>query len=473
MRSDDSTDDVAASSDDLLGALPPSFVEVGCLVDQTGTVVELLCEPADESPVIERTAPADTDGEVTFLPEIRSRLVERFDRATETGSAQTFETAIEADGEQRWYQITVTPVPIEDGDAVTAVRDVTETRREQRSSRRQAEELWQAINATDDLVYVYGPDGTMRQWNDAVEQVTGYSPEELSGIEPTAFFPDSESERVLRAFEDVFETGHNRIDIALETKDGRRIPYQFAASRSETADGEPILTGIGRDVTDRIEREQQIAVLSRVLRHNVRNEMTVVAGGAEHLRKYVPDEETDKIDRIERAAKDLQDLSENALDITKLLLEAPPKQPVSLGSNIEAIAERIDTDYPGSTIETDVEAGLVVEAVPQISRAVAELVENACEHNDDPRVMVLTEHSAEQVRITVIDDGTGLPANEKNVVIQSEPMSPLFHGIGMGLWLVRWLVRLSDGSISYQESEHGGARFDLYLSPAKSGSTTL
>jgi len=68
----------------------------------------------------------------------------------------------------------------------------------------------------------------------------------------------------------------------LSTDDGRR-QFQFSVSPvgGAFADGGPLARALLlRDITDRHTREQRLAVLNRVLRHNIRNDLDVVLAHA-------------------------------------------------------------------------------------------------------------------------------------------------------------------------------------------------
>jgi signal transduction histidine kinase len=94
------------------------------------------------------------------------------------------------------------------------------------------------------------------------------------------------------------------------------------------------------------------------------------------------------------------------------------------------------------------------------------VLDNAIEHNDSgtPRVDVAarTDESEEYAVVTVADDGPGLPRAEREV-LTSETETSLTHSSGLGLWLTRWIVRSSDGSITVAESELGGTRVSIRL----------
>ena len=70
-----------------------------------------------------------------------------------------------------------------------------------------------------------------------------------------------------------------------------------------------------RDASDRRQREGLISVINRVLRHNVRNEMTVIKGYAEILADELDGDGAERAGLISGAASRLLDLSESAQQI--------------------------------------------------------------------------------------------------------------------------------------------------------------
>jgi len=142
------------------------------------------------------------------------------------------------------------------GDDTAHAIHAIEVRHELESER---EFIDQALDALEDVFYVVGPDGSMRRWNERFRHVTGYSDEEISVMNAAAFFPETERDRVSDAIAQTLETGHQRTEVELLTAEGDRIPHEFAAVRlADTTAGQPGVVGIGRDVTERKERERAL-----------------------------------------------------------------------------------------------------------------------------------------------------------------------------------------------------------------------
>ncbi|WP_226040946.1 ATP-binding protein [Natrinema sp. DC36] len=114
------------------------------------------------------------------------------------------------------------------------------------------------LNAIHDVFYVLEADGTLQRWNESLCEVTGYSDAAVASMSAGDFFDDDDRERIADSIATGFETGSLQLEAAIRTSDGASVPYEFAASRLETPDGEPVLAGIGRDISKRREREREL-----------------------------------------------------------------------------------------------------------------------------------------------------------------------------------------------------------------------
>ena len=92
-------------------------------------------------------------------------------------------------------------------------------------------------------------------------------------------------------------------------------------------------------------------------------------------------------------------------------------------------------------------------------------MENALVHNDkkSPEVSLVVESHDKMVRIEIVDNGPGIPEREVNVLTREYEIEPLYHGSGLGLWLVNWIVKLSDGTLAFEENESRGSRITIEL----------
>lgn len=315
-------------------------------------------------------------------------------------------------------------------------------------------------------------EGTLSRWNDRLASDSGYEPAALSGTALTSLFDESTRDAVSEALSRVYRAAEPAsCEARLLTRDGERVPYRL--SIGPVTDGDRVVgaVGVGEDVTEASLREERLAVLTRVLRHNFRNDLNVVTGFTGRAIESIDDPDlTTELRRVVDTAERLLRLGETSRKVERLLSQRPSPRPVALAPAVDAALESLDPDvWDRGTVEVDVPEGLVVSAVSFLPEAITELVDNAIRHNDaaEPRVHVsATELPSESwVSLVVADDGSGVPPAERAVLTGEE--TPLEHASGLGLWYVNWIVTAGGGSLDIAESKAGGSRIELSLRAAE------
>jgi signal transduction histidine kinase len=249
--------------------------------------------------------------------------------------------------------------------------------------------------------------------------------------------------------------------IELITDEGRR---QFAPRVTELTDHHERNRGtivLLPDITDQKLREQRLAVLNRVVRHNLRNELSVVRGFAQEIGgDGVPDDVA--VDNIVDAADNLITLGERAREAAQLLDHEPGTKRIDLADFVAEIAGDLYDERANLTVETDVPDDAEIETDPELLyRTLSHLAHNAVVHNDadEPRVelsVTMDRDGVYPVEVAVIDNGPGIPSHEWTAIEQGEE-TPLEHGSGLGLWAVRWAVTRLGGELIYESNEPRGS----------------
>lgn len=257
--------------------------------------------------------------------------------------------------------------------------------------------------------------------------------------------------------------------LTIEARNGRR---EYEVRQSPVKEGTDKSVGtvyLLRDVTDQQTHEQQLAVLNRVLRHNLRNGFDSIRGFAEPVRdgSVTADEAENLGQRIGRTASDIGELGAKVSRAGQLLeWESLERDHVDLVELAEAVAEEVTEEYPNGRVDVSAPPPpTAVRTNREILRAVLEeLVHNGLKHDDgtDPTVGVELGRTAEGIVITVRDDGPGIPEHERAVLLDGEE-TPLRHGSGIGLWFVYWGVRRLGGTISFAENHPRGSTVTLTL----------
>lgn len=323
------------------------------------------------------------------------------------------------------------------------------------------------LDAFPDAVYVIGPDGALRQWNEAVAEVTGYDHETIGTLEATAFFPEDEQHRVLEAIDDALETGESRFEAQVVTADGDRIPYEFVSAAMADHRGGQVIVGIGRDVAERKERERrverqrdQLEILNRLIRHDIKNDMMVVVGLTEMLRDEVPAELRDDVDRVLGTGKHTLEMTEVARVLVEIIRMGGELgvEATSLAPTLLQEVHNARRSFPAATVDVDDPPKVQVQANRLLGAVFRNVLNNAVQHNDKdaPRVHVASTVGDDRVTVRIADNGPGIPDSAKETLFDRKGTGLTGEEESMGLYLVGTLVEQCGGTIRVQDNEPEG-----------------
>ncbi|WP_380675963.1 ATP-binding protein [Salinigranum sp. GCM10025319] len=209
--------------------------------------------------------------------------------------------------------------------------------------------------------------------------------------------------------------------------------------------------------------KQRINVLDRVLRHNLRNKANIILGHAAALASDRDDETATAATTIGAAARELLSLSEQARRYREASVEDRPTTPIDAVSVVSEVTERLSDRHPSAVIETTLPAVAVVRGTQSLSLVVHELVENAIVHNDRDkpwvRVEIVRVHEGgdERVSVRVVDDGPGIPEEDRRLLTGGLEDHPVRHGSQLGVWVVSSLVTSLDGKVTVEPRSPRGS----------------
>ncbi|PSQ40908.1 histidine kinase [Halobacteriales archaeon SW_12_71_31] len=161
--------------------------------------------------------------------------------------------------------------------------------------------------------------------------------------------------------------------------DGSQRTFQVTATPLAVDDDTVGTTLVWQDVTDARRREQCLAVLNRVLRHNLRNDMSVVRGFASSAAgRAESDEVRGMLDTALAKTDDLLSLGRTARDIERTLGGEPRHDPVDVAETATAVATAVGPET--AAVKVDGEDCTVATDRETLRTVLTELVENAVEH---------------------------------------------------------------------------------------------
>ncbi|ACM57288.1 PAS domain-containing protein [Halorubrum lacusprofundi] len=250
------------------------------------------------------------------------------------------------------------------------------------------------------------------------------------------------------------------VDILNYRCNGQQFWNRLTVAPISDADGEVThYVGFQTDITDRKIRERRLEVMNRVLDHNLRNKMNLLAGYADLLRSDLDD--PDALKSVEVIAETTDDLMRIATAARKIdhTLSAPSPAATSAGlrGGISQLASRMRDRYPAATITLSLpEDDSLDTTVVGLPTAIEEGVENAIKHNDSPNPAVdvrVERRSPEWLAVEITDNGPGIPDHETRVLDRGE--TPLTHADRLGIWLIYWVVSKAGGEFSVDTSAEG------------------
>ncbi|MFA1611925.1 sensor histidine kinase [Halobellus rubicundus] len=220
--------------------------------------------------------------------------------------------------------------------------------------------------------------------------------------------------------------------------------------------------------TERLIKERELSKLlrinQRVLRHNIRNELSIALGYLEIVEAADDVEELPERTRIIR--RHLHELLETT-DRTRQIVsiwETKTLREFDLTEVVRAQITHIRADYPEVTLTTDLPETCCVRAHPKLSLAIEEAVLNAIEHNSAGVAVTVTLYEAadDSVVVEIADTGVGISEDDwKPIELPAE--TPLAHTEGLGLWIIYWTVQMSGGSVEFADNDPQGAIVRLVL----------
>jgi signal transduction histidine kinase len=210
-----------------------------------------------------------------------------------------------------------------------------------------------------------------------------------------------------------------------------------------------------QDVTPILRRQQRLGVLNRILRHNVRNDMNIVLGMSNRLQAREDGQLEEIGNTLYQTADDLTSISDKAVEVDQVLEGPPSIEFVDLEAMFDRIVSPLAARHPEATVERRFSATGVHTDPRILSTVLEEALENALEHGGDtPHVTVDIERGDDGVRISVADDGPGIPQAEIDPIIAGEETS-LQHASSLGLWMMHWGGRALGGEVRFKTTGEG------------------
>ncbi|MFB6121294.1 MAG: ATP-binding protein [Halobacteriaceae archaeon] len=296
-------------------------------------------------------------------------------------------------------------------------------------------------------------DGGVGRLGEGFADLWGASPSDRTGLLDCVHPEDRDA--VATLFES--ETQESVVHRVRHPDGGRRWVESIVVPR----DGAGV-AGLSIDVTERRRRERELAILNRVLRHDVRNDASVILGRLDEVANH-DDGEHAALDGARRAAEHVVELTAAAGEY------AADGDADECEAHLESLLERevgvAREAYPDAEFEVETLPDATVAGNRLLASAFRNALHNAVQHNDaaTPRVTVTGDATPSTVCVRVTDNGPGISDAVRGRLFEDGARGPDSTGTGMGLSLGREVVSDLGGRVRVEGGESGGTTVCIEL----------
>jgi PAS domain S-box-containing protein len=391
----------------------------------------------------------------------------------EHGSQYEQEFTLTLDGEQRFLVANCSTLNEEDDDTddesrmgrLLILQDITD--------RRAVQKRYQAlIENASDLILVLDPDGTITYASPSITNVTGASPDQITGKNTFDLVHEEDREQLENVFDEVVQNpdATARYEYRTPDTDGNWLVMEGVARNMLD---NPFVEGIivnAREITERKEREreleetneqleetndqleetnQQLEQFASVVSHDLRNPLNVADGYVQIAQEKYDDE---IIDEISYSHSRMEAIIEDVLTLAREGDSIGETEHVGLGTMAANAWEHVATDE--ATLEV-VDDGSFEADPDRLTQLLENLFRNAHEHvGEDVTVRVGIEDGWWYVE----DDGPGVPEEKRDEILEWG-YTTNEDGTGFGLAIVTQVASAHEWDVAVTDGSDGGARF--------------
>jgi PAS domain S-box-containing protein len=405
------------------------------------------------------------------------------------------------DGAKRYCEVSAVLIQTQEGSKIGfrgVMRDVSERRQTELALKESEARYRNLFDSVNDFIFTHDLEGRFLTMNRAASRILGYTQDELVG-RPVS---DLMLSNYRGAFKNEYlaqlrEEGHFEGVSIYRAKDGTEHYVEYRNILVQPEGENPYVTGVGRDITERVETRKEIRKVEKQFHHAQKLEAVgTLAGGIAHdfnnllagiqMNNAVVKMHTSTSHPHYRRLRAIETLVKSAAQLTKQLLgfARGGKYDVKAMDLNEVIARtlemfgrtrkqiRIHTKYEKEIWPVEADQGqmeqvlmnLYVNAWQAMPRGGDLYVETHNVFLDEHYVKPFQVKPGKYLKISVRDTGTGI---HKDII--ERIFEPFFttrekgKGTGLGLASAYGIIRNHDGLITVYSEKGKGASFNVYL----------
>ena len=428
-------------------------------------------------------------------PEDRDRVAPAYNALVQEHEPVNIEYRIvRGDGEVRWLDAQFEPVIGESQEIRFAgvFRDITDRKRAEHQLRRSEETHREILDGARDSIYALDEDGTFLTVNASTAEMLGRGRSDLIG-RPITDVIDAERSDLseVQAALDAAASGEpRRLELWARRADGTSFPKDVRLQPA-TYFGDDVVLGVGRDISDRKERERALreakeaaekasrlktAMLQNVS-HELRTPLTSIISFGGILEDQLSGQNEKFARLVNKGGERLMETLEAVLKVSRLSSGAETIEchPVDLQEIARTAFESHRPRAEAGGLSLDLElSGTTVTAQANrrsVGQILDHLLDNAIKFTDaggSVRIRVRSEPDA--AAIEVEDTGVGIAEEAQDEIFEafeqeSKGLDRKFEGSGLGLTVARLLACEMGGRLEVDSEKGTGSRFVVKLPP--------
>jgi len=342
------------------------------------------------------------------------------------------------------------------------------------------------------MLYLYNEQGKLVRWNKKHEEMTGYSSEELSGMDLLDWYKGDEETTlsIQNALQRGFREGFADVEADLQRKDGTKIVAYLTAVPLKIED-KNYFAGIGIDIAERKKAKEEMAIaLEKAekaniaksqflanMSHEIRTPMNGIIGMTdltlmtdlkEEQREYLMIVRSSTISLL-RVLNDILDYSK--VEAGKIDLE---QWPFDLYKTVHEVTDlfEIGAKQKGLNLTLMVNPRVpnrVIGDSIRLRQVLSNIVGNGIKFTYQGEVVINVDvidqyENRVKLKFMVTDTGIGIPEDKLDMLFKrfsqvDDSNTRQFGGTGLGLAISKKLIEIMGGEIGVESTENIGSRF--------------
>jgi PAS domain S-box-containing protein len=340
-----------------------------------------------------------------------------------------------------------------------------------RSLRNSAQRFQNLITHSVEGIATLSPGGEVTFISSSVENICGFTSEELIKNNRFLVLDDTEKGNFEKVFLEVRkEYGKSKtITHKYGKKDGSHCWMDTTLTNMLNVEGVNAIVANFRDVSLRYEQDQKKNEFLGIAAHEIKNPLASLTVNLHLITEGIKSRNSELIKtclvKSEAQITKMNILLNDLLNISKFesnTISIKP-EPVLFENIIKESIQTFSVTYRNRVVVSGSNKSLVFADRHRIEQVLVNLLSNAAKYSsEEDEIKVEAEEAADQLKVSVIDKGAGIPLNKQKLVFkkfQRLTDDSKVKGFGLGLFISAEIIKAHEGEIGVESEEGKGSTF--------------